>query len=259
MGRHETIEISAHGGVRVVRMARAEQRNAINAQLHLELTEVWDEIAADDEARAVVLCGAGGVFSSGVDLDWLREVIADPLVRTRSMAEAYRLATGMLRFPLPIVAAVEKAALGLGSSVATLCDLVIMGESAFLADPHVAIGVVAGDGAVATWPFLTGMMRAKEYLFTGDRISADVAVKLGLAARAVPDDKVLDEAIALAQRLAAMPAAAMKATKRALNMHIERAAVDTLNYALAAETVTLLGPDILNTLDALERKAATAR
>ena len=249
-----TLEISADGPVRVVRMSRPEQRNAVNTELHTELTEVWGRLAADPQVRAVLLCGAGGAFSAGGDADWLYQVATDQTERSRSLDEAKRLAGEMLRFPLPVVAAVEGPAVGLGSSLASMSDLVIMGESAFFADPHVALGVVAGDGAVATWPALMSMMRAKEYLYTGAKIDAATAVQLGLACRAVPDDQVFTEAAALAHRLAALPAAALRATKRALNMQLERASIGVLDYACAAEAETFTLPQFQQKLDAMRAK-----
>jgi enoyl-CoA hydratase len=180
-------------------------------------------------------------------------VATDQTERARSLEEAKRLAGEMLRFPLPIVAGVQGPAVGLGSSLASMCDLVVMGENAFFADPHVALGVVAGDGAVATWPFLMGMMRAKEYLYTGAKIDAATALQLGLACRVVPDDKVLDEATALAHRLAKLPATALRATKRALNMHLERASIGILDYACAAEAETFTLPDLQEKLAAMRK------
>jgi enoyl-CoA hydratase/carnithine racemase len=112
---------------------------------------------------------------------------------------------------------------------------------------------VAGDGAVATWPFLMGMMRAKEYLYTGAKIDAATALQLGLACRVVPDDKVLDEATALAHRLAKLPATALRATKRALNMHLERASIGILDYACAAEAETFTLPDLQEKLAAMRK------
>jgi enoyl-CoA hydratase len=249
----DTLEVITDGAVRIVRMSRPEQRNAVNTELHGELTEVWGPLARDPEVRAVLLCGAEGAFSAGGDADWLYEVATDQTERARSLEEAKRLAGEMLRFPLPIVAGVQGPAVGLGSSLASMCDLVVMGESAFFADPHVALGVVAGDGAVATWPFLMGMMRAKEYLYTGAKIDAATALQLGLACRVVPDDKVMDEATALAHRLAKLPAAALRATKRALNMHLERASIGILDYACAAEAETFTLPDLREKLAVMRK------
>ncbi len=119
----------------------------------------------------------------------------------------------MVRFPWPIVAAVNGPAVGLGCSLAGLSDVVLIEESAYLADPHVSVGLVAGDGGVLTWPLLTSLLRAKEYLLTGDRIPAAKAVEFGLANRVLPDGASKEEAIVLAKRMATQPHAALKATE----------------------------------------------
>lgn len=110
-----------------------------------------------------------------------------------------------------------------------------MGESSYLADPHVPVGLTAGDGGAAMLPLLIGMMKAKEYVLVGDKITAPIAHKLNLVTRVVADDQVLDEALALGERLADLPAQAVRSSKKALNMHISRAAQGILEYALAEE------------------------
>lgn len=246
--------VAADGPVRIVTLNRPERKNAINAELHGELTTVWAVLAADREARAVILTGSGNAFCAGADGGWLMEVTRDAEVRWRAVEEARRLVSEMLRFPLPVIAAVNGPAVGLGSSLASLCDAVLMAEDAYLADPHVALGVAAGDGAVATWPFLIGLLRAKEYLFTGERISAVTAEQLGLANRVVPAEKLLAEAMALAHRLASLPAAALRATKRALNLQVERAALGALDFASAAESEHFTLPDLQERLGAIARR-----
>ena len=145
----------------------------------------------------------------------------------------------MLRFPLPVIAAVNGAAVGLGCSLAVLCDIVLISETAYLADPHVSVGLVAGDGGAAFWPLLTPILRSREYLYTGDRIPAATAVELGLATRATPPEELLPEARRLAERLAAQPAEALRGTKRVANMHLSQALSGAMQAGFAAERVTM--------------------
>ena len=135
-----------------------------------------------------------------------------------------------------------------------LCDIVLMAESAFMADPHVSIGLVAGDGGVLTWPLLTSLLTAKEYIFTGDRIDAETAVRLGLANRIVADDSLVAEAIALAERLAQQPARALQDSKRALNLHLQRAINGIIDYAVAAESECFLTADHADRVAAFKRR-----
>lgn len=199
------LTVVADGDVRVVTLNRPERLNGVSEELHQRLAEVWRELAADPKARAVVLTGAGRAFSAGGDFDHLRRHHTDPDLRERSIRLDRAIQTEMIRFPLPVVAAVNGPAVGLGCSLALGCDLVLMAEDAYLADPHVSVGLVAGDGGVSLWPLLTSLLRVKEYLFTGDRIPAATAVELGLANRTVPAADLQREALALAGRLAAQP------------------------------------------------------
>ncbi|MCZ0997104.1 enoyl-CoA hydratase/isomerase family protein [Streptomyces mirabilis] len=179
------ITVEADGDIRIVTLNRPERLNGVSEELHRRLADVWRELADDPGARAVVLTGAGRAFSAA-GLEHLRRHHGDPELRERSIRLDRSIQTAMIRFPLPVVAAVNGPAVGLGCSLALGCDLVLMAEDAYLADPHVSVGLVAGDGGVTLWPLLTSLLRAKEYLFTGDRIPAATAVELGLANRTVP-------------------------------------------------------------------------
>jgi enoyl-CoA hydratase/carnithine racemase len=134
-----------------------------------------------------------------------------------------------------MVAAVNGPAMGLGCSLALSCDVVLLSDQAVMADPHVNVGLVAGDGGAALWPLYTSLLKAKEYLFTGETISADEAVRLGLANRVVEHAVLMDEAMKLADMLASRPQQALRDTKRALNMHIEQAAFGPFEMAIQAE------------------------
>jgi len=223
------------GAVRVVTMNKPDTLNANSPDLHKALVDVWHHLASDHDARAVVLTGAGRAFSAGGDMDDFVQMWTDTAKRRRDLDQARRLLVEMLDFPLPLVAAVNGPAVGLGCTLAVSCDLLVIADDTYLADPHVAIGLTAGDGGAATWPLLMSMPRAKEYLFTGAKIAADVAMDLGLVNRVAAADKVLDTAVDLATQLAALPPQAIRTTKRALNIHLRRAAEGVLDYALQAE------------------------
>src|SRR5690606_29228499 len=235
--------IEARGPVRLVTLNRPEAMNATNRALHGALVSVWRHLAADPEARAVVLTGAGRAFSAGGDFHHFVELWEDQEERRREIEGARQLLTEMVDFPLPVVAAVNGPAVGLGCDLAVCSDIGLIAESAFIADPHVGVGLTAADGGAPTWPLLMSMLRAKEYLLTSERIPADQAVALGLANRAVPDGELLDEALRMAEKLAAQPPQAVRSTKRALNMHVKRAVAGVLEYALAEEFASFDTPE----------------
>ena len=246
--------VEADGPIRVVTMNNPDGRNAFIDPLHEAMRNVWYRIAQDHDARVVVLTGAGSAFCAGGNVPGFIRDYEDVAHRRQSIRDARRLVDEMLSFHLPIVAAVNGPAVGLGASVAVLCDIVLISETAYIADTHVNIGLVAGDGGAATWPFMMSMLRAKEYLFTGERIPAALAVELGLANRVVAPDDLMAEALVLARKLAAQPPQALQETKRALNAHLQQAAATVLPFALSAEAESFATDEIRATIEGFTKK-----
>ncbi|WP_374122094.1 enoyl-CoA hydratase/isomerase family protein [Frankia sp. AiPa1] len=239
----DVLTVTADGPVRTVTINRPDGLNAVNQPLHWALANVWRQLSADREARVVIITGAGRAFSAGGDLDWITSFLDDPAARYESIREGAQIIEEMLRFPLPVIAAVNGAAVGLGASIAILSDIVLISERAYLADPHISVGLVAGDGGAAFWPLLTPIMRSREYLFTGDRIPAATAVELGLASRTTPPEDLLPEATTLAHRLAAQPPEALAGTKRIVNMFLAQALGGPVQAGFAAEERTMQSPE----------------
>jgi enoyl-CoA hydratase len=250
----DELTVEADGPVRIVTMNRPAELNAINTALHYALAIVWQQLSADRAAKVVILTGAGRAFSAGGDFDWITSFQTDLVARDDSLREGAQIIDEMLRFPLPVISAVNGPAVGLGCSVAVLSDIVLISQTAYLADPHVAVGLVAGDGGAALWPLLTPIMRSREYLFTGDRIPAATAVELGLATRATAPEDLLPEARKLADRLAAQPVEALRGTKRVVNMHLSRALSGAVQAGFAAEAVSMQTAEHRDRLAALRRK-----
>jgi len=240
----DAVRVEADGPLRIVRLSRPKQLNAVNEELHLGLTQVFPQLSADAEARVAVITGEGRAFSAGGDMDLLQRMTEDRQLRHDVIAEGRDLVLNMIRCRVPVVAAVNGPAVGLGCSVVALSDVVYMAESAYLADPHVAVGLVAADGGPLTWPLHTSLLLAKEYALTGDKIGSARAREIGLANHVCPDAEVFPAALAAARKIAALPQQAVEATKRVLNLHVERSVLATIDFAMTAENASFDTDDL---------------
>jgi enoyl-CoA hydratase len=227
------IDVEADGDLRIIRLNRPDALNAVNDDLHVGLASLWARLNEDSSARAAVITGNGRAFSAGGDFAYLKEIMNDPELRRKTILHGREIVLGMVRTRIPVIAAVNGPAVGLGCSLVALSDIVYMAEAAYLADPHVQVGLVAADGGPITWPLQISVLQAKEFALTGARISAERAVAMGLANHVVADP--VSEAIACAKKIMELPRQAVESTKRMINMHIERAVLNTLDYANAAE------------------------
>jgi enoyl-CoA hydratase len=239
----DEIQIESDGPIRLIRLNRPDDLNAANDPLHRGMARVFKQVDEDPDARVAVITGNGRAFSAGGDFEYLYEMSYDERIRSEMFVDARAIVTSMVACRIPVIAAVNGPAVGLGCSIVALSDVVFMAESAHLADPHVLVGLVAADGGAVTWPLLTSLQLAKEYAFTGDRISAQRAAQIGLANHVVPDGEVVDAAMAFAQRLTKVPFQALVDTKRALNMHLDRAVLNVLDYALVTEDRSFTSDD----------------
>ncbi len=231
--KYKLIAFASDRGLLTVTFNRPEQLNAVNAALHTEMSLLFADVARDSSVRAVVLTGAGRAFCAGGDLDWFRSMTQENL--DRLFVEARRIVIDMLEVPQPIIAAINGPATGLGATLALLCDIVYASENARIADTHVRAGIGAGDGGSVIWPLLVGMARAKEYLLTGDSLTASEAERIGLVNRVTAPDELLAAATAMGRRLADGPQMAVRATKASLNKLLRETANLTLDTSLALE------------------------
>ncbi|MBX9922311.1 enoyl-CoA hydratase/isomerase family protein [Mycolicibacterium frederiksbergense] len=230
------IQVEADGPLRLITLNRPAELNAVNDDLHVGLARLWSRLSLDRTARAAVITGAGKAFSAGGDFNYIKQISEDADLRAKTIADGREIVIGMARCRVPVIAAVNGPAVGLGCSVVALSDIVYMAEKAFLADPHVQVGLVAADGGPLIWPMQMSILQAKEYALTGARIPAAKAVELGLANHVVADP--LTEAIAAAKKILDLPQKAVESTKRILNIQLERQVMMTLDYATTAEELT---------------------
>lgn len=219
---YETIIWEQSGAVGRLTLNRPETLNAWNAQFGVDLKQVFEGEAADDSVRAVLVTGAGRGFSSGADLKAGFEPADDGMPNIRKeLGELYHPAIAAIRrLPKPVVAAVNGPAVGIGCSLALACDLIAAAESAYFGLAFVNIGLMPDGGSTAFVPPAVGRARAFQMAMLGERIPAPQALEWGLVNWVHPDERLIEEADSLAERLAAGPTRSYAGTKRALNRSI---------------------------------------
>ena len=235
---YRRLSFSRRGRVLTVTLDRPESLNAVDGAMHDELSRVFYDIALDEESDVVVLTGAGRAFSAGGDVPWLLDLCDDRAGWERVRVEAKRIVFGLLDCEKPVIAKVNGHAAGLGATIALFCDVVFASEKARIADPHVRVGLVAGDGGALIWPQLIGYVRAKEYLLTGDPVSAPKAAEIGLINHCVPAEELDRRVDAFCDRLAGGATAAIRYTKVAVNIGLRQVAHTLMDASIAYESMT---------------------
>lgn len=242
---YTTIDIDRRpNGVVIATLNRPKRLNATNRQMHWELCQFPRDVTWDADVKAVVITGAGRAFCAGGDFG-----PPDPEEKPGNapadapVMEAMQIVTNLLDCPKPMISAVNGPAMGLGATYALLCDVVIASSKAVFADPHVKVGLGAGDGGQVIWPLLMGPNRAKYYLMTGDKIDAVEAERLGLVNFLVDDDDLLPRALEIADRFAAGPSQAIAASKVPVNSYLRSIAQQILPLSLEMEHATYKSED----------------
>ena len=235
----DTIALARDGRRLTITLNRPEVLNAFNGAMHVEITQALAFAGADTGSDVVVLTGAGRAFSAGGDIPRMQHFVDHPEDFNQEVADARALILTLLDLEKPLIARINGPAVGLGATLALFCDVTFAGGSARIGDPHVSIGLVAGDGGAMIWPLLVGLHRAKEFLMTGEILSAARAAQIGLVNHVVPDAD-LDAAVdRFCDRLLAGALPAIRGTKVVLNAAL-RAQVDTvldLGLRLEADSV----------------------
>jgi enoyl-CoA hydratase len=227
--------------------------NSLDFQMHTDLSSIWRLIDADPGVSAVVIGGRGRAYSAGGDFDMVQRIIDDYDFRCRMWKEGRALVANMLDCGKPIVSAISGAAAGGGLATALLADVSVAGRTAKIVDGHTALGVAADDHAVAIWPLLCGLSKAKYYLMTSDPLTGEEAERIGLVTFCVEDADVDDRALEIAVKLARGAPAAIRWTKQSLNNWL-RAAWPAFEASLAFGILGFTGPEAAEGLAALKEK-----
>lgn len=249
--RFDTIDIARDGDVLIATIAHPDSElNAVDARLHHDLTSLFAALKRERGARAVLLTGRGRAFSAGGDFGWFPQ-LQEPGAMEDLRRDAKQMIWDLLDVELPLVVALNGPAVGLGASIALLGDVIFMADTATLVDPHVRVGIVAGDGGTAIWPLAVGPALAKRYLLTGDPVTAQDALRMGLVTHVSPADELHADALAFAHRLAAGAPLALRYTKQAVNKLVKDALNTSFDTATALELVTFHSADHAEALTAM--------
>ena len=235
-----TFERPAEGVLRIV--LGAPGLNAVDADMHRQLADVWLAVDRDPAVKVVVVRGEGRAFSAGGSFDLIESMIADYAVRTRVLREARDLVYNVINCAKPIVSAIHGPAVGAGLVVGLLADVSVAARSARIIDGHTRLGVAAGDHAAICWPLLIGMAKAKYHLLTCAPLSGEEAERIGLVSLCVDDEDLHDRALEVATTLAAGSQSAIRWTKLALN-NWYRMMGPAFDASLALEFYGFAGPD----------------
>ncbi len=228
--------------------------NGVDAAMHDELAQVFTDLQRDTESDIIILSAKGRAFCAGGDFDWFDEQIADP-AKFRAIAwDAKRIVTSLLEMEKPILCRMNGAAAGLGATIALLCDVIIADETAKIGDPHVKVGLVAGDGGALIWPQLIGFAKAKELLMTGDLLTATEAKDLGLINYAVPAGELDAKISEIVAKLQANPRWAVRWTKTVANIPLRALAAQLMDASVGWESVSNIHKDRKEAVDAFREK-----
>lgn len=252
---YKMLQFSREGRVLTVTINRPELLNAVNGELHHEMSRVFLDVADDPESDIIILTGAGRAFSAGGDFAWLQDHangIREPFVQDAKVMR--RIVTSLLDCPKPVIAKVNGDAFGFGATIALLCDVVIAADHARFADPHVRLGLTAGDGGALIWPQLIGFAKAKHYLLTGEPISAVDAERCNLISFVIPAEE-LDQFVGqYAAKLARNPQTAVRYTKSAANIALRQLANTVLDTSIAYEGLSIYTSDYKEAVFAMLEK-----
>ncbi len=254
MDEFKTLSVEVKDRVATITLQSPATLNAVGPRMHTELKHVFRAVADDPESDIVVLTGAGRAFCAGGDLDWLQSMIEDPNRFLAIVEEAKNIVFSMLELPKPMICRMNGDAIGLGATLALGCDIIVAADTARFGDPHVRVGLVAGDGAAIILPHVVGVMRAKELLLTGDLLTAQEAHGMGLINHVVPAaalDAKVDE---IASRLVRGATVAIRYTKIALNRGLRKLAQDQMDVLMAFEALSNRTADHAEAVAALREK-----
>ena len=254
MAEYSRFSFARDGRVLTAAITSEHPVNGVDGPMHDELARVFTDLQRDSDSDIIVLTAHGRAFCAGGDFDWFDEQIEDP-ANFRAIAwDAKRIVNSLLEMEKPIICRLNGAAAGLGATIALLCDMIVADESAVIGDPHVKVGLVAGDGGALIWPQLIGYAKAKELLMTGDLLSAVEAQDLGLINYAVPANELDAKVGEIIAKLQGNPRWAVRWTKSVANIPLRALSAQIMDAAIGWESVSNFHQDRKEAVDAFREK-----
>jgi enoyl-CoA hydratase len=255
---YEKLVVELTGKILRITLNWPEKRNIVGGLMSQELIRAIQTASADDAVAAIVLTGAGDTFSAGGDIIGMQTKIDDPGLFYKGVIHSRQLVFAMLDCPKPVVCRLNGHAIGLGATIALLCDVVIANEDAKIGDPHVRMGLVAGDGGALIWPQLIGFARARQYLLGGDLLTGREAANIGLIAFAAPLSEIDALTEQWAKRFAEGATQSIAGTKITINLPLRQAAQAALDVGMAYEGLSNITKDHQEAVSAfIEKRTPT--
>lgn len=250
------LKLEIEDGVARLTINRPDCLNAVDGALHTALSRVFIDLAERRDLKVIVLTGAGKAFCAGGDLDWMREAAADPEKFEIVTWEAKRIVYSMLDCEIPIIGRLNGHAVGLGATLALLCDITVAHPGVKIGDPHVRVGLNAADGGGFLWPQMVGFAKARELLLTGDLLSAEEAQRIGAINHVTPMEEFDAKVESLVGKLSAGALKAIRWTKAGYTIPLRQLAHGHMDAGVAYECLTNLTQDHLEAIDAFSEKRA---
>ena len=250
-----TLRYTVEGGIARITLCRPALLNRMDMEAHDEFEEALYKVHLDPTVRVVLIEGEGKHFSAGGDMAEVERLQNDAVRRRRMFHKTRQLIGTLVNIEVPVIAAVQGEAVGLGASIAALSDIIVVAPDSGITDPHAAIGLTPGDGGCIGMPLAMGLTRAKRYLLTGERIPGNKAYDFGLATDLVETrEEIIPTAEKIAKKIAGLPPISVRGAKRALITYTNVAMGQAFDMALASEEQAMMSADAREAIAAFMEK-----
>ena len=251
---YPSLKFERKGRVLTMKFNTPEALNTLAGPVHTELSKVFVDITEDPDSDILIITGEGRAFSAGGDIEYMQFLYDNPKEFYRCVREAKRIVTSMLECDKIIVSKVNGDAIGLGATIAVMSDMIFAAEHARFGDPHNNVGLTTGDGGQLMWPFLMGYARAKHYLLTGEKFSAQDAKDMGMINDVVAAEELDAFVDAYVDKLLKLPPNSLRWSKSTINTPLRQWAASMMDIGMAYENVAAQQKDHQEAINAFREK-----